>query len=372
MMDNNLMDLVAADIPEAKPSSVGFLDVVGYTTKENAISNIYRYFLDQEQSPILHELFINSLLDLITYKYKNGSIEDNTDEEKAFDFEHYKVCREYPTKAGGRIDLVIRSRSSAIIIEAKVYHHLEDNNLQDYWDSIDCDDSQKAGIVLSIYPMERKTFQCRSFVSITHSEWLNRALENGLPSNLELNQIVYLRDFVNNMNNITENMELSEDAEFYFKHAKKINRAIVTKDAATKFLQLQLEAIAGRLGMEVRHDSGNNWWVRETSATVYYFVNMDKLLNGEQIVSVTLRVYSLALGHVPKLKEIITLEDEHVDDFQDSDWHINLVSITIPFTLQQLKNEFVETVASTITEDLEPLMEKVSVYLQEKDCYKHV
>ncbi len=61
---SELFELLLIDIPKPEQREFGFLDVVYHATRENTISNVYRYFLNQEQSPILSRLLMESLIEL--------------------------------------------------------------------------------------------------------------------------------------------------------------------------------------------------------------------------------------------------------------------------------------------------------------------
>ncbi len=77
-MEKDLFKLIALTIPEAKPVELGFLDVVVQTTRENTINNVYRYFLDPEQSPVLSKLMVNTLLERIEERYKSKNQQKDT------------------------------------------------------------------------------------------------------------------------------------------------------------------------------------------------------------------------------------------------------------------------------------------------------
>ncbi len=54
------------------------MDVVVQTTRENTINNVYRYFLDPEQSPVLSKLMVNTLLERIEERYKSKNQQKDT------------------------------------------------------------------------------------------------------------------------------------------------------------------------------------------------------------------------------------------------------------------------------------------------------
>lgn len=89
---NEIQAFLSKGIIKVKDKETTLFDIAGFPHYENVVSNIYAYFLDPNQPHGLGTLFIDALSKLI------GA---------GFTFITPDVHREYTTKKGGRIDLVI-------------------------------------------------------------------------------------------------------------------------------------------------------------------------------------------------------------------------------------------------------------------------
>jgi len=138
---------------------ITFQEIAGYPNYENVLSNIYKFFLEFDHHG-LEDLFLQAL--------------DDCFNEEVVLMEECYVHREYYTKNGGRIDLVlsnsedIEKASQIIIIENKIFHQL-DNDLEDYWNTFS-EVKQKTGIVLSLKPLQIAL----PFLNITHDVWMEK------------------------------------------------------------------------------------------------------------------------------------------------------------------------------------------------------
>src|SRR5690554_1082514 len=132
-------------IPQIKGNPTTFLGIARQPHYENVLSNIYAFFFNPNAEHGFQDLFIMSLLDCI-----NSS---SPGQSKDFsDFSDFTIETEFSTNKGGRIDLLLKNDTSAIIIENKIYHTLN-NNLKDYWSTIINrieDETRVIGIVLSL------------------------------------------------------------------------------------------------------------------------------------------------------------------------------------------------------------------------------
>lgn len=146
-------------IPTVKKKALTFLGISKQPHYENVWSNIYAFFFNTDEEHNLNDLFINSLLELI-----NENISSSFNLKSSFDIE-----TEVGTKKNGRIDILLSNNNDAIIIENKVYHHLN-NDLDDYWYSIS--QTNKIGIILSLQKVHSNQITNPNFVGITHLELL--------------------------------------------------------------------------------------------------------------------------------------------------------------------------------------------------------
>ena len=200
------------EIPQKPTWKRTLLDIMGCTKLENRWSDLYQFFLLEEEEHGLKDLFIRSLEELIGVK-------------KGW-MKNFCVLREYPTKESsteeeGRIDLLILGEDKkAIIIENKVFHNLDDNPLEQYvkttkekgWTDIKV-------IVLSLsnnYGDIDSIDGCKC-LNLTHSNYINKVKEN-LPNYLsEANSfyLLILKNFIQNIKNVT-NMSATNDELIFF------------------------------------------------------------------------------------------------------------------------------------------------------------
>ncbi|MFZ6050749.1 PD-(D/E)XK nuclease family protein [Halocola ammonii] len=362
-LDPDLFQVLTLDIPEATPREVGFLDVAGHSTRETTICNVYSYFLDPELSPLLSPLMLEALEDLIEEKYARKKV------KKELDFSEFEVMLELGT-GNGRIDIVIESEASqsVVIIEAKVYHVL-DNDLEDYWNRFPYADNRKVGIVLAINPFSDLDIKNENFISVTHWEWLNNVCSKGLPVNLPMKDYLYFNDFVNNMNRLTKSSEMNEQAKFYFDYSSKVDKAIETKSEALKYVIAQLHEVAGHFDLELfgnsdswRHIKSNN------NDQVYYTLLPLEILEKKQVL-VILEV----AGDKRSVRE--SYQEEMKDEVSKGELnlsHSNLSHVThIVSKTYTLKKEKMDQMAATLIEgienDLEPVREKLKGILEKSN-----
>lgn len=204
-------------IPKIKKRPKTFLGIAKQPHYENVMSNIYAFYFNVEEVHGMKDLFINSLLELITEKPigKEKTVNEIAD---------FEIDTEVSTNKNGRIDLLLSNQDYAIIIENKVYHKLN-NNLEDYWQSVKVTDdieTNKIGVVLSL---NKLIVTHPHFINITHSELLKRVVQN-LGSYLmdaKDKYVIHLKDFYQNSINLSKSEMDSKELKFYFDNHTKIN-----------------------------------------------------------------------------------------------------------------------------------------------------
>lgn len=225
-------------IPDISIKPLTFLDISGQPHYENVISSLYAFFFNVDAEHGFGDLFLKSLYEVLERK-TNTIIEENK-RLKVFTSD-----TEILTDMGGRIDILLANESQAILIENKIYHHIEDNNLQDYWNTITKERKKEEcwGIVLSLYPVNYSHKEgAEHFINITHLEFVEQIKVNreGYVKHQTDKYDFFLDDFIQNIHNIsTSNMNL-EKIEFYKNQAKRveeINKLIneVEKHIKTEF-----------------------------------------------------------------------------------------------------------------------------------------
>ena len=218
------------EIPQKPTWKRTLLDIMGCTKLENRWSDLYQFFLLEEEEHGLKDLFIRSLEELIGVEkgwMKNFCVlrEDST-RESSLDAEEDCGAKQNNDKNShkkekGRIDLLILGEDKkAIIIENKVFHTLEDNPLEQYvkttkekkWTDIKV-------IVLSLYNNygDINSIDGCECLNLTHSDYIIKVMEK-LPNYLsEANSfyLLILKNFIQNIINVT-NMSATDDELLFF------------------------------------------------------------------------------------------------------------------------------------------------------------
>lgn len=222
-MTNNLSKLQDflnnVEIPKVKAQPKTFQGIAKQPHYENVLSNLYAFYFDVNEEHGMQDLFITSLLEEINKK----------NEEFNFNGTEFDIVTEFSTEKGGRIDLLISNDNNAIIIENKVYHHLN-NDLKDYWKSVE--QKNKIGIVLSLH--EINTISHQHFINITHVDLLKAVMKNLGSYILSASDkyVIYLKDLYQNTINLTSPSMDQQQINFYLKNQQevidiwKINSAI--------------------------------------------------------------------------------------------------------------------------------------------------
>lgn len=304
-LDNDLIEFLLLEIPEPKQYDDGFLDIVGVQYHENTITQIYSYFLNRERNPEISDLFLESLIDIVLVKMK---------QIERLEFDNLYCHLEYRTKKGNRIDLVIESSTeiyvgkqstkSALIIENKIFSGVQ-NDLHDYYDSVDA--NKKVGILLTLRPFNISSDLNDKFINITHSEWMQRVKSRGLPTNLSVNNYVYLNDFINNMENLTDKNTMDTEAKFFFQYPSKVLRAKQIHDSAYNYIIVQLKIIAEKLEWSFY---GNSWswrhfWDKKNESEVYFAIALDKVLTEQPELTVFLEIYKDSLKKETEFRQLL-------------------------------------------------------------------
>lgn len=226
------------EIPQKPTWKRTLLDNMGCTKLENRWSDLYQFFLLEEEEHGLKDLFIRSLEELIgvekgwmknfcvlrEYPTKESSTEEEGGREKQ------NNDSDSPKKEKGRIDLLILGEDKkAIIIENKVFHTLDDNPLEQYvkttkakgWTDIKV-------IVLALYNYygDINSIDGCKCLNLTHSNYINKVMEN-LPNYLlEANSfyLLILKNFIQNIINVTNMSATNDELIFFSKEFEYISK----------------------------------------------------------------------------------------------------------------------------------------------------
>ena len=220
MEENTLNELVIFlskhNIPEVRKKPKTFLDISKQPHYENVLSNIYAFFFNVNEVHHFKELFIQSLLEII------GASKFKEEKKGLQHFYEFNIDTEFLTEKGGRIDILLHNPEQAIIIENKVYHHLN-NNLEDYWKTLVLEKQHKIGVILSLYPIIEINHS--HFINITHIQLLDKVMSNSGTYLLNASDkyTVFLKDFYQNIINLSKSTMQEKELLFYFDHQEKIN-----------------------------------------------------------------------------------------------------------------------------------------------------
>ena len=232
----SFLDQNAIPIIKGKPKT--FLGIAKQPHYENVLSNIYAFYFDANGVHKLKDLFIKSLLELI-------NISSLVKEKIIFEsFTNYEIITEYGTVNQKRIDILLQNNEQAIIIENKVYHELN-NDLDEYYNEINV--ANKIGIVLSLHPIS--DIKHKRFINITHLQLINQVLQNLGNYMLNANDkyIVFLKDFCQNIINLSHPIMEKENIAFYYKNQEKINQLASFKYNLRRHIVAQIVEAGNRL-----------------------------------------------------------------------------------------------------------------------------
>lgn len=276
--------LSGATIPEIKPQPKTFLGIAKQPHYENVISNIYAFYFDVNEAHGLGDLFIRSLQEIIS-DFTLG-----TEKSGLENFEAFEISTEWGTDDGGRIDLLLHNHEQAIIIENKIYHHLS-NNLIDYWETIKKPSKNKMGIVLSLFPISITGH--KDFINITHLQLIEKIQSRLGNYILQADQkyLVFLKDFFQNIINMSTKQLGEEELDFFFSNLSKIQSIKKLDKAVYNHIVHQIELaghqLEGQKLVTPRANSGLDkrvrYYVSSENTNLVIAVIFDEVINNKQL-----------------------------------------------------------------------------------------
>jgi|SRR5690554_133173 len=282
------------------PESIHFQDTFFSATmmqrREDLWTNIYAFFLNKELQHGFEDLFIKSFIEVINLKKSNVSPINLQ--------ESYNLEREIFTAKGNRIDLIIKDRNTAIIIENKVGHIL-DNDLQDYYDSVK--GYKKIGVVLSIQKYSSLELNNRHFISITHEELIQNIYRNYLKLDKTTDKYsIFFEEFYKNVINESKTINMDQ-IDFYLRNTEKVNKIIDVKK------QYDLHIIKQINDLKVFYEEeficfgkdGNHFSLKSRdNSNLMITVVYNFLLNGERKVSIVVELQNELLDEFRGLESL--------------------------------------------------------------------
>jgi hypothetical protein len=269
------------------------------------MSNFYSFYLDPNGQHGFNDLFISALSDIIKRKTGGHSIIANS-----------KIC--YTEREVNRkIDIVVSEPSefddvveNAIIIENKVNASVY-NDLMEYYNSIKVN-KNKIGVVLSL---RQEADLPEEFINITHDEFINQVEQSSGSYflNADLKQTVILKEFIQNIKNMSQTKDLKEHYEFFFKHQDKIKKISDLYSTIKSDIFKQVDDVCEKLNLGLklqgRYSSQLRYFFSKT-APVYFTIWLDNLFNGDGEIYIFVELNKEGISHLDKINKIKFTEDE--------------------------------------------------------------
>jgi hypothetical protein len=230
------------EIPKSKKRPKTFLGIARQPHYENVLSNMYAFFFDENEVHGFGDLFTLSLMQIVEQDIENNKrFQDNPKELTLFN--NFSTSTE--VSIGGKlIDLLLDNGEQAIIVENKIYHHLN-NPLDIYWRILNYHNKNKIGIILSLNRIEH--IEHEHFINITHLE-LMKSVMNNLGNYImggSSKYLIFIKDLNQNIINLSTRIMKSSDISFYFKNQNEIDELIKFKESYKKHIISQI-GLAGK------------------------------------------------------------------------------------------------------------------------------
>ncbi len=270
---------------------------------------MYSFYFDTREEHRLGDLFISTLIQMLQ--------ETEVGKQKNFAFANdLSTKTEFPTKKGGRIDLLLTDDLNSIIIENKVYHTLN-NDLEDYWNTVKGAVENKIGIVLSLFPLNNTRHS--HFINITHPVFLKRVIANSGNYLLEANDkyVVFLKDLVQNIINMSTSIMNKADLEFYFGNQKRINEIASFKHRVKTHILSEVEKVPAQLDekfglvLSGKRSDRLRYYISSVNSNLMITVIVEGLLMSEnKTMHIVVELAKDALKNKEIYKTIIFLPEE--------------------------------------------------------------
>jgi hypothetical protein len=305
-------ELLKADLKVIPEKVTTLFDVAGFPNYETVMSNFYSFYLDPNGQHGFNDLFISALSDIIERKTKGLSVIANS-----------KICytkREVYTD-NGKIDIVVREPSesgdrveNAIIIENKVNATVY-NDLIEYYNSIEVN-KNKIGVVLSL---RQEADLPEEFINITHDEFINQVEQSSGSYflNADLKQVVILKEFIQNIKNMSQTKDLKEHYEFFFKHQDKIKEIIKLYSDIKSDIFKQVDDVCEKLnlGLELQGRSSSRLrYFSSKTAPVYFTILLEDLFkdlfNRDGKIYIIVELNKEGISHLDKINKIKFTDNE--------------------------------------------------------------
>jgi hypothetical protein len=310
-MSNELtIFLETAIIPTIQSSPKTFLEIAKQPHYENVLSNIYAFFFNIDEEHGLKDLFIKSLKELID--------ESKIETKDLSNFAEFAIETEYSTKKGGRIDLLLYNSDEAIIIENKVKHDL-DNDLDDYWESVNVPSIQhKIGILLTLKHISKDVYRnyiySKEYINITHLELMNRVMLNKKEylEKASKKYILFMDDLYENVQKMSRSFMKEKDLAFYYENQQQINTVFEYRNKVKEHIVSEIENTGDRInGVVLKSPIKTNsnrkrlrYYASKKVDDLMITVLFDRLLNHEKKIVLIVELRGNALRNKERFKGV--------------------------------------------------------------------
>ena len=220
-----------------------FMDVSGYPHFENVCSNILAFYFNPSEEHKLKNLFINSFIKILGNKNLDIKVIDEN--------EKIEIDREYTTLKGNRIDIVIHNDNFVIGIENKIDAGIY-NDLEDYSATLNKLNKNSIKVLLSLYDSS-SIIKDTEFINITYQEFFNQLKIDLLNYQDNNKWIIFLNEFIKNLENCEGEGEMEEDVINWLNENKdKLEELDKIREIAHKIIERKEEELKALLEDKLR------------------------------------------------------------------------------------------------------------------------
>ncbi|WP_024482427.1 PD-(D/E)XK nuclease family protein [Cellulophaga baltica] len=249
------IDKVSKQLPDLpKKRSKNLFDILGLERRETINSKLVAYFFSAEEEHGFGTLFFDSLIQIIE---ENNYLRENLEIFKgAFSVLTEEITRDAKLDENKqkRIDVTLKAENWCIIIENKLYHHLN-NPLEAYLNHAKKRTENVLGVILSLESQETKEFEegKYKFVSITHQELINKVQQNLILSHVDNDtSIFYLREYIKTINSHYKNKmdkpQLDHLVSSIIEQKEAVNDIVKKRLAAILFIEDTIKDVFAERG----------------------------------------------------------------------------------------------------------------------------
>jgi hypothetical protein len=296
-----LIEDIALRLPELPPlPRKNLFDILGVRDKETINSRILAYFLDKEEDHGFGSLFFDVLLNI--YSSKCGLNIENFGGDYSVGTEETTSMVLNEADKQKSIDISLDGDDWSVIIENKLYHHLN-NPLDVYWKHKKRCTDNVIGIILSLNALNESDCVAKNgarFVNITHSELIEAVQQDLVLGNkLSTTSLMYLQEYIKTiqthysqqkdetiMNDILQAIINQRD------HLKQIQKK--TKEAAD-FVDKQIEEVF----LERGYIKKKQWYHDERFPGLFFWISSGENFIKNNSIKITFEARN-------KVNELIT------------------------------------------------------------------